>query len=240
MQSAIGELQVSSKDLPNHAALKLGRTPLLRYSDPTRNVGNQTTGLLDAGVWRVGERGRPTALITLELYRTPASKVVLSYEFLSLISSRLDVVSPRGPTWSPAGTDLKVAQIPGTPKPAAAPAGRLVQMRQISRRFAVHEMLSKDEKIECRLLAQPIDRYSDETAGIADGAIFIFANGTNPEVGLLLECDADQWSYGAVRLSAAALFVDLDENRVFEAAQSFGQPRTAPYRGVVLPVPLEE
>ena len=42
--------------------------PLLRYSDPTRGT-TAANVLIDATVWRLGEQGRPTALITLEIYR---------------------------------------------------------------------------------------------------------------------------------------------------------------------------
>ena len=38
-----------------------------------------------------------------------------------------------------------------------------------------------------------------------------FANATNPEIGLMFECDAAQWSYGVVRLSAAESTVLLDD-----------------------------
>jgi hypothetical protein len=240
MQSVIDGLEVSSRDIKSDAALKLGKIPLLRYNDPTRGLGEQSTGLLDGGVWRLGETGRPTALVTLEIYRVAGGKSVLSYEFVSLVSPPLAIASPSGPAWNPAGTDLKLVRLPEAPRPADSQKTRLAQMRQMSRRFAVHETLDNGDKVECRLLSQPIDRYSDEKGGLSDGAMFVFANGTNPELGLLLECTAEQWSYGVIRLSAAALFADLDGKPFFEAPKSFGQPRSAPYLGTGHPITLEE
>jgi hypothetical protein len=240
MQSVIADLKVASEEIAADAALKLGKSPLLRYNDPTRALGDQTKGLLDAGVWRLGESGRPTALVTLEIYRSEGDKAVLSYEFASLVPSRFTIVSPRGPTWSPSSTELKVARLPDAARPADSQKARLIQMRQICRRFTVHEALSTGEKVECRLLPQPIDRYANEKAKITDGAIFVFANGTNPELALLLECSADQWSYAAIRLSAAALFADLDGTEFFKAPQSFGQPVSAPYLGTGHQITLEE
>jgi hypothetical protein len=239
MQSTIDDLQIASKDIQQASALKAGRTPLLRYNDPTRSL-ESTAGLLDAGVWRIGETGRPTALVTLEIYRGDKGKAVLSYEFVSLVAAQLAIESPRGPAWQPTGTELKMTRLPDGPRPIDSPKARLVQMRQLSRRFAVHETLDKGEKVECRLLSQPIDRYADDDRNISDGAIFVFANGTNPELGLLLECDASDWSYGVVRLSAAALFADLDGKQFFEAPSRFGQPRSAPYMGTTHPITLEE
>jgi hypothetical protein len=240
MQAVIDHLEVSSRDIKSNSALKLGKNPLLRYNDPTRGLGEQSTGLLDGGVWRLGETGRPTALVTLEIYRVLGGKAVLSYEFVSLASSPLAIASPSGPAWNPAGTDLKIVRFPEAPRPADSQKARLAQMRQMSRRFAVHETLDNGDKVECRLLSQPIDRYSDEKGGLSDGAMFVFANGTNPELGLLLECTAEQWSYGVIRLSAAALFADLDGKQFFEAPKSFGQPRSAPYLGTGHPIALEE
>jgi hypothetical protein len=240
MQSVIDDFEVSSKDIKKDPSLKLGKNPLLRYNDPTRGLGEQSTGLQDGGVWRLGETGRPTALVTLEIYRFPGDKSVLSYEFVSLASSQLAIASPTGPSWNPTGTDLKMARLPEAPRPGDSQKARLAQMRQMSRRFAVHETLDNGDKVECRLLTQPIDRYSDEKGGLSDGAMFVFANGTNPELGLLLECTAEQWSYGVIRLSAAALFADLDGKQFFEAPKSFGQPRTAPYLGTGHPVTIKE
>ena len=52
---------------PPHA-FRFADKPLLRYSDPTRGTSAANV-LIDATVWRLGEQGRPTALITLEIYR---------------------------------------------------------------------------------------------------------------------------------------------------------------------------
>src|SRR5262249_6049477 len=139
-----------------------------------------------------------------------------------------------------ASTEFKMTRLPEAARPADTPKARLAQMRQISRRFAVHETLEKGEKVECRLLPQPIDRYADEERKITDGAMFVFANGTNPELGLLLECDADDWSYGVVRLSAAELFAELDGKQFLNAPQRFEQPRSAPYMGTAHIITLDE
>src|SRR5262245_49648762 len=61
MQRAIDAFQVRSPQIKSVSALKFASAPLLRYADQTRS-------LLDAGVWRMGQRGRPTAFATLETY----------------------------------------------------------------------------------------------------------------------------------------------------------------------------
>jgi hypothetical protein len=64
------------------------------------------------------------------------------------------------------------------------------------------ELVDK-EKCELRLLPQPIDRYTPSSADRADGAIFLLAFGTNPEVALFIESDGTAWNYAAGRLSGA-------------------------------------
>ena len=45
---------------------------LPRATYPTRGGVLATTNvLLDAGVWRLGTEGRPTALVTVEIYQNP-------------------------------------------------------------------------------------------------------------------------------------------------------------------------
>jgi len=230
MQSAIDDFKVSSTEIKAEPALKFGASPVLRYDDQTRQ-------LLDAGVWRLGEKGRPTALVTMEIYTYREDLTMLTYEFVSLSEPRFSMKSIRGPQWIASGTDLKMLPLPDASAPADSEKARLVQMRQLARRFGVREQLGKD-KVECRLMPRPIDRYSDADNGILDGGIFAFANGTNPEIGLVLECTAKQWSYGLFRLSAAASFIELDGKAVAEfppAKYAIQAPYTAARHPITRP-----
>ena len=115
--------------------------------------------------------------------------------------------------WEATGSALTVRPLAGAPDPAKAAAARLGQMRQLVRRFKVRETLKADV-IECRLLSAPLDRYQSPGDGIDDGALFAFANGTNPEVLVALECGPKGWFYGLARLSAAETAVQLDGREV--------------------------
>ena len=86
-------------------------------------------------------------------------------------------------------------------------------MRQLARRFGAKEAYNK-QTVECRLLAQPLDRYSSEAEKISDGAIFALANGTNPEIGIVLETDGRTWKHGVLRLCSAGVKVTLDGKEV--------------------------
>lgn len=209
MKDATSQFQINSKRITNRSSLQFKQAPLLRYSDATRR-------LYDAGVWRLGATGRPTAFVTLELYNLKETDPFLSYEFTSLSTDEFSMASPLGAKWEATGTDLKMLKLPNAPKPAAKTRTRRLQMKQLIKRFFVREE-NFGKKTQCRLMPQPIDRYQAPKDGILEGAVFAFAIGTNPELALVLECDQTRWSYGMVRLSAAALFATLDK----VPAQSF-------------------
>jgi hypothetical protein len=215
MRAAVGRLEPESSELKAKATLTFAPKPLLRYSDPTRGgVNGAANVLLDAGVWRLGTEGRPTALVTVEIYQTPGPSHVLAFEFLSLSEAKFALRHKTEKIrWDPAGSALTLKELPDAPKPAATPTARLAQMRQLTRRFAAKERVNK-ESIECRLLTQPIDRYQSEAGKIVDGAIFVYANGTNPEIGLVFETDGQHWLYGTLRLTSAESSVTLDGRQV--------------------------
>jgi hypothetical protein len=222
MQGAVDSLEIVSSESKPKAALTFASKPLLRYSDPTRGKDVAANVLLDAGVWRLGTEGRPTALVTIEIYQAADARV-LAFEFLSLSETKYSLKHKTEKIrWDPAGSALKLEELPDAPKPAATAPARLAQMRQLARRFAAKERIN-NESIECRLMAQPIDRYQLEADKIADGAIFAFANGTNPEVGVVFESDGERWRYGTLRLTAAELSITLDGREV--AAYEHFNPR---------------
>lgn len=236
MKEAVGSFELESSESRPKTAFTFASKPLLRYSDPTRGgVGDgrnkaPANVLLDASVWRMGTEGRPTALVTVEIYQEATGSRVLAYEFLSLSETKYSLKhKTRKIRWDPMGSALSVKDLPEAPKPAGTAAERLVQMRQLARRFAATERIN-NETIECRLLTQPIDRYQAAAEKIVDGAIFAYANGTNPELGVLFESDGERWRYGVFRLTSAESSVALDGRQVaaFEPFNSRGRT-DAPY-----------
>ena len=233
MEQAIGSFATSSEQIKDATDLKIAAKPILRYSDPTRGTTEENV-LVDATVWRLGENGRPTGLVTLEIYRTTADSSILAYEFVSLSEARFSLAhkANRAIAWDATGSALTLKPLEGGAVPAKTSPGRLTQMRHLARRFTVHETVN-DQIIECRLLAQPIDRYQSEKDEIEDGAIFAFANGTNPEIGLTLECGKDGWIYGTVRLSAADVTVKLDGREVARYAKINSAKRQGDYTSTI-------
>ena len=233
MRGAVENLDARAADLKPEA-LAPAPEPLLRYSDPTRGgVKDEFNNnvLVDATVWRLGAEGRPTGLVTLEIYRFPDGAQLLSYEFLSMTETRfaLKHKTEEWVRWDATGSGLALKDLPDAPKPAATAPARMAQMRKLARRFGAKETYN-GETVECRLIAQPIDRYKSDAQKITDGAIFALANGTNPEIGIVLECGAEKWSYGVLRLSGAKTAITLDDKVVvaYEKFDSRGR-RDGPY-----------
>jgi hypothetical protein len=227
MRDAIDGFRIASEEIESEGELKFSARPLLRYNDQTRASQN-IKGVLDATAWRLGETGRPKAVVTLEIYLVEQARPLLTYEFVSLTPQKFEMQSVRGVRWLPHDTDLSMTGFAEAPRPVDTPRARLVQMRALSRRFTAQEQLGA-QTTDLRLLTQPIDRYEDLAAGILDGAVFVFANGTNPEMGLLVECSEEKWSYGLFRLASAKLLAQLDGKSVMESSKPPGYPVDASY-----------
>jgi hypothetical protein len=195
--------------------------PILKYSDPAR-------GYPASGVWRLGEAGRPKALVTLEYWlRAETDEPRLMFEFVSFTTDKFELKAEKdGTTFRADGSAPEFAELPGGPKPAASDKQRLIQLRALARRFAASEK-HMGEFSSLRLLPQPIDRYEDAEHGIADGAAFVFAYGTNPELALLIECNGDKWRYAVARMSWSESILKLDDKEV----ASFPQLTAFPTRG---------
>jgi hypothetical protein len=130
------------------------------------------------------------------------------HEFHSLAPNPLYSGGRGGSGWHPQEPGIKLEPILDAPAPAANPARRLTQMRDLTRRFT-SQVLREKSKWEMRLLTQPIYRYeiSDEKTPIVDGAVFCFVwtAGTDPEVLLILEArrtdKGEQWYYAPARFT---------------------------------------
>ena len=113
---------------------------------------------------------------------------------------------------------------------------RLRQMKEISRRFEAHEFWDPDNsRFELRLLIQPVHRYADESHSVIDGAVFVLAHDTNPEILVQLEAHGDssdaRWKVSFSRLGSAELHVLLDGKEFWTAPRTpnvVGEP-TDPY-----------
>jgi len=193
--------------------------PVLTFGDSAR--ANQ-----NGSVWVFGKKGRPAAMI--ELYKGTLRTDRWVHAATLTGAERIVMKTPLSGQWKPDKLQIEPAAIADAPPPEAKAAQRLKQAREIARRFTAHEFWDPDNsRFELRLLAQPIYRYSDEKKELQDGAAFVLAHGTNPEVVLLVEAlgkelkDA-RWHYSLARLGSAEIHVELDSKEVWKCGRAAG------------------
>jgi len=158
-------------------------------------------------------------VLGIELYQS------WSLEFVATSAGR--VKAENGSVrWMPRKGGIEFHEIPEAPTPATTEAARLRQIRDLVQRFSAREHWLNPEghgqHFALRLLSHPIDRYSDPSSGAVDGAIFVFANGTNPEALLMIEArrhgvDPAKWSFAAVPFSHAEVTLKLGSRDIWTA-----------------------
>lgn len=169
--------------LMNGKEQKLNPKPLYTFDDNTRSW-------TDASSWVWGAKGRPVALMGMSTSRG----FTRFNEYASFSKYRLNVDTGYGAKWTPPpGWDPK--PIPGAPKPAKTPRGRLLQMRHLAKQFTAKQFESSDG-YHLRLLPTPIHRYGESEESL-DGAFFAFVREQDMET--VLAIDAEKQKDGTSR-----------------------------------------
>jgi hypothetical protein len=175
------------------AKLKLHETPVLRYTNPLR--GDVHSAFY---IWTL--EGRPEVVASVSSWYTPRRYLGLAASSLSLgkvVGRREDQF-----IWQPDRPGLELRPIPGAEAPAMTPAQRLRQMSALARQFTAEfkREASYDEGGKLRLLNKPLYRYESTNPAVQDGALFALADGTSPQLNLLIESRETeagfQWQYG--------------------------------------------
>ena len=179
---------------------------MLKWSNPV-------AGNIYGNVFLWTHEKRPMAVGSFYKWFSPWTHS--THEFHSLATQPLNARFNDRSVWKPVSAGVKWQTLPDVPKPARAAPSRLLQMRSFSRQFSV-EKTDKDEVRRMRLLSQPVYRYASPKNGVVDGALFVFVQGTDPEVWLLIEAEDSnptksekepsigitQWRYAVARMNA--------------------------------------
>jgi hypothetical protein len=214
-QRHVRSLRLQSPD--SEAEMGLIGRPLLTFADPVRLHQGGT-------VWAWGDGGRPAAIMEVWTNGGPDWR----HAVMATSPERVELILPDGRRWQAPDDAFEQKKIAEAEAPQEKPAARLRQLKDLAKRFRVHEIWKPDNsRIELRLLIQPVYRYADPAREIQDGAIFIFAHGTNPETILLIEATGKspgeaRWNYSVVRSTSAELHVELDEREVWSCLRADG------------------
>jgi hypothetical protein len=189
--------------------------PLLRWDN---RVVREDDGLLF--LWTEEQTGRPIAAAQFFLQGPD-----WHHEFQSLSEKGFDVSwsADRKWSWQPDQPGIRFTAI-AADAPGKTPAARLRQMRDVAERYTGAVNPEESDRFEnpheLRLLTTPIYRYAAAESGVVDGAIFVYAQGTNPEVLLLLEArqagEKTQWQRAFAPMSSFQLRVREGEQLVYE------------------------
>jgi hypothetical protein len=204
------EFEIHGDDQP--AVLR--EQPILRWSNPER-------GQIYGNVFLWTNRGRPVIVGSLFKWFSPFTH--MSHEFHSLSVGEITGKYEWQEVWQSAQPGVIFVPVPETPIVAATSAGRLTQMRQLARQFTARSTDREGLKLELRQLAQPVYRYEVEKGSteLLDVALFVFVQGTDPDVWLMLEAHrpadqpAPQWQYAIARMNSIAITVEHNGRRAW-------------------------
>ncbi len=203
-RDAARKYTIEMPDTDKPAALR--EQPILRWSNPER-------GQIYGNVFLWTSHGRPVAVGSLFKWFSPFTH--MSHEFHSLATSEISGKYNDANAWQSAQPGVAYAAVPNAPEVATTASGRLTQMRQLARQFTARTTDREGAKLELRLLAQPVYRYELEKGSTSpsDGALFVFVQGTDPELWLMLEArptkggENDAWHYAVARMNSIAFDV---------------------------------
>jgi hypothetical protein len=185
--------------------------PLLRFTNPV-------SGLQDGGffLW-TSESGRP--MVGAQVFLTKDNLWI--HEFQSLAPTPFKVTGQGKVVWQPKRPGVQVAPFPDASVPANTAVKRLVQMRELAGKFtASDEFEGRPKSDALRLLSKPLVRFGKEGSQTQDGALFVHAHGTDPELMIVIESlkvdDGYRWHYSLAPMTGYALQASLDDKVVWQ------------------------
>lgn len=193
---------------------------VLTTTNPSRGAGSDGTMML----WL--HEGRP--LVAVSVYNWEG-KIHHEIDSLSRVVG-VNGIAPNGKRWAPSkpGVTFKpLAELPLAKE--NSDSRRLLQMKEFAKQFRVTMLGFNDQnsdREQLRMLATPVYRYalnskSSKYPEVVDGAVFAFAQGSDPEALLVIEgIKNDQkiaWEYAIVRATAGALEATRESVNVFTA-----------------------
>jgi hypothetical protein len=188
----------------------------LKWSQPVR-------GGADGAVFLWLEGGRPGVIGTFFIWPASDGRQGLSHEMHVLTNETVEGSWRNAIRWRPGPGPITWQPIPEAPAPADTQTRRLIEARQLARRFAATSRNKEDQSWELRLQPRPFYQYesSDQSQNWLGGALFSMVQGTDTEVVLWLEAQRINglpvWRYACARMSDLALRVTLDRQEVWTA-----------------------
>lgn len=178
------EIQMKKPDV----LLKLREPPVLNFTNPERN---QERG--SVFVWM--QDSRPAVIGQFFCFNSPSGRLT-KHAVHSLVQVPLEAKANEIVAWAPDQAGIEWKSLTDAPEVGNSRVNRLLQMRQLARRFELTLISPQDKKTELRLAPRPLFEYSAPKSGVTDGVILSYVVATDPEAILLLEAFDEQGQTG--------------------------------------------
>lgn len=223
MRTAVAAMKVSEKTGDTLKPARVVAEPLFRYSDPQRQIIDGTMW-----VWTIDEL--PVITMKLECCSLPEPERRWLFNVGSTSSKLIDVKWPFGHRFESKKPGLKFQQLEAGPELSESKSGRLLQLKQLSRKFSATMLgaAGPDDKSEMRLLPTPLFRYSSRVGRVTDGALFGHsATGTNPDAMVAIqwreEGTTGHWEFACMGTTTGGLQIRLENKEVWSQPILVGQ-----------------
>lgn len=191
MVQAMEKYEVTFSDDPSRPS-RLHPKPLLRWSNPLTTIKDGALAIYTRG-------GRPDLVCEFHVHNESR----FGHEFSPIRFEGMTLKRGEQTVYTADKGWFKFQDVADAPRPSEKTVQRTSQMRQIAERFTVVDKFGQNEDnlqhYVLRLLPQPVYRY-EEVDEKADGGMFVFAQGTNPEAVLLVEAVGEgkeaRWRFG--------------------------------------------
>jgi hypothetical protein len=211
------------------AELKFREPSVLNFTNPERN---QERG--SVFVWMDGDR--PATIGQFFRFTIRGTRFT-KHALHSLSPEPLKAQFGGVVAWAPEKPGLEWKPFSEAPAPGLTRTSRLLQMRQLARRFKLTLISPKDKSEELRLAPRPLFEYAAPKSGVTDGVILSYVVATDPEAILLIEAFDEKgkagFRYAFARFHFWRLTAADGERIVWDVAydpdmagNSFGNPDT--------------
>lgn len=213
-------------------ALEGSATPFQLQEIPIFRWQNNISGA-DGAVFVWLSADRPVLLAKTHINEVKSIYV----ESMSPLIGDKFLMTENGKTaWAPQEPAITRVTISDAAAPAEGKPGRLAQMRAIARQYRFTSLWGEENPSdwELRLLPTPLYRYASEDARVIDGAIFGYAQGTNPEAVVVVEAvattDGPVWQAAPSRLTGYPVKAWHNDRQVLDVPRATHTPVNSPYR----------
>jgi hypothetical protein len=187
----------------------------------------------DGAVFVWTHLGRPVLLAKTHINE---GKSIYVESMAPLTGDKLVMAANGKTVWAPSEPAVIRATLKDVAAPAEGNSGRLVQMRAIARQYRFSSLWGEENPSdwELRLLPTPLYRYSSDEAKVIDGAIFGYAQGTNPETVVVVEAVSTEegpvWQAVPSRLTGYAVRAWHNDTQVLDVPKATNTPVNASFR----------